>query len=130
MQQAGTAVYKVDDMEFGRRLALERELELPGPDNKIPGRWINAVWDESGAFVIYPTLLGIKGELSGTFYSSICSLTVRAVVNTYNNRVVRLLGKDEVVRFLNVTLYQGAPAKKSLVTAVRPSAIRTVPVLI
>lgn len=62
MQQAGTAVYKVEDMEFGRRLALERELELPGPDNKIPGRWINAVWDESGAFVIYPTLLGIKGE--------------------------------------------------------------------
>lgn len=62
MQQAGTAVYKVDDMEFGRRLALDRELELPGPDNKVPGRWINAIWDESGAFVIYPTLLGIKGE--------------------------------------------------------------------
>ena len=31
---------------------------------------------------------------------------------------MRLLGKDEVVRFLNVTLYQGAPSKKSLVTAV------------
>ena len=29
MQQAGTAVYKVEDMEFGRRLAVERELELP-----------------------------------------------------------------------------------------------------
>ncbi|TEB40067.1 peptidyl-prolyl cis-trans isomerase [Coprinellus micaceus] len=99
MQQAGTAVYKVDDMEFGRRLALDRELELPGPDNKIPGRWINAIWDESGAFVIYPTLLGIK------------------VVNTYSNRVVRLMGKDETVRYLNVTLYQGAPAKKSLLTA-------------
>lgn len=62
MQQAGTAVYKVDDMEFGRRLAVERELELPGPDGKVPGAWINAVWDESGAFVLYPTLLGIKGE--------------------------------------------------------------------
>ena len=34
MQQAGTAVYKVEDMEFGRRLAVERELELPGPDGK------------------------------------------------------------------------------------------------
>ncbi|RXW25352.1 hypothetical protein EST38_g494 [Candolleomyces aberdarensis] len=99
MQQAGTAVSKLDDMEFGRRLAIERELELPGPDNKIPGRWINAIFDESGAFVIYPTLSGIK------------------VINTVNNRVVRLLGKDEVVRFLNVTLYQGAPSKKSLVTA-------------
>lgn len=63
MQQAGTAVYKVEDMEFGRRLAVEKELELPGPDGKIPGMWINAVWDESGAFVLYPTLLGIKGEI-------------------------------------------------------------------
>ena len=61
MQQAGTAVYKVDDMEFGRRLAMERELEMPGPDGHIPGMWSNAIWDESGAFVLYPTLLGIKG---------------------------------------------------------------------
>lgn len=61
MQQAGTAIYKVEDMEFGRRLAVERELELPGPDGQVPGRWINAIWDESGAFVLYPTLLGIKG---------------------------------------------------------------------
>ena len=61
MQQAGTTIYKVDDMEFGRRLAVERELELPGPDGKIPGMWMNAIWDESGSFIIYPTLLGIKG---------------------------------------------------------------------
>ncbi|PPQ65382.1 hypothetical protein CVT26_000007 [Gymnopilus dilepis] len=98
MQQAGTAVYKVEDMEFGRRLAVERELELPGPDGVVAGRWSNAIWDESGAFVIYPTLLGIK------------------VVNTVTNRVASLLGKDEVVRFLNLTLYQGAPAKKTITT--------------
>ena len=54
-------MYKVEDMEFGRRLAAEREIELPGPDGKIPGMWINAIWDESGAFILYPTLLGIKG---------------------------------------------------------------------
>jgi peptidylprolyl isomerase domain and WD repeat-containing protein 1 len=62
MQQAGTAVHKLDDMEFGRRLAAEKELDLPGPDGRIPGMWINAVWDESGSFVMYPTLLGIKGR--------------------------------------------------------------------
>jgi peptidylprolyl isomerase domain and WD repeat-containing protein 1 len=66
MQQAGTAVYKVEDMEFGRRLAVERELELPGPDGRIPGMWINAIWDESGAFILYPTLLGIKGKAHAT----------------------------------------------------------------
>ncbi|KAG5221326.1 peptidyl-prolyl cis-trans isomerase [Salix suchowensis] len=37
MQQAGTAVYRVEDMEFGRRLAVEKELELPGPDGHVPG---------------------------------------------------------------------------------------------
>ncbi|KAG2009573.1 peptidyl-prolyl cis-trans isomerase, variant 2 [Coprinopsis cinerea AmutBmut pab1-1] len=122
MQQAGTAVYRVEDMEFGRRLAAERELELPGPDGKIPGRWINAVWDESGAFIIYPTLLGIKGMCVGVVC---CAIGLDdadffgVVVNTYTNRVARLLGKDEVVRFLNLTLYQGAPSKKSLTTVVR-----------
>ncbi|KAI0917240.1 hypothetical protein AcV5_007761 [Taiwanofungus camphoratus] len=99
MQQAGTAIYKVEDMEFGRRLAVERELELPGPDGTVPGRCSNAIWDESGAFVIYPTLLGIK------------------VINTVTNRVARLMGKDETVRWMNLTIYQGAPAKKGLTTA-------------
>ncbi|KIK52073.1 hypothetical protein GYMLUDRAFT_251535 [Collybiopsis luxurians FD-317 M1] len=99
MQQAGTAVYKVEDMEFGRRLAAERELELPGPDGRVPGRWSNVVWDESGSFVIYGSLLGIK------------------VVNTVTNRVARLLGKDEAVRFLNMSVYQGAPSKRSVTTA-------------
>ena len=73
MQQAGTAVYKVEDMEFGRRLAVEKELELPGPDGKVPGAWINAVWDESGSFVLYPTLLGIKGKHGAAAIPS-CSL--------------------------------------------------------
>lgn len=75
MQQAGTAIYKVEDMEFGRRLAVERELELPGADDRIPGMYINAVWDESGSFVIYPTLLGIKGE-SGIVTVDLMVLTV------------------------------------------------------
>ncbi|KAI5121089.1 hypothetical protein M0805_008602 [Coniferiporia weirii] len=98
MQQAGTAIHRVEDMEFGRRLAVDRELELPGPDGRIPGRWINAVWDETGNFVIYPTLLGIK------------------VVNIVTNRVVQLHGKDETVRWMNLSLYQGAPAKKGFTT--------------
>ena len=68
MQQAGTAIYKVDDMEFGRRLAVDRELELPGPDGNIPGREINVAWDESSNFIIYPTLLGIKGMLCLTIH--------------------------------------------------------------
>ncbi|KAG1751126.1 hypothetical protein EDB19DRAFT_1893208 [Suillus lakei] len=104
MQQASTSVHRVEDMEFGRRLAVERELEMPGPDGRIPAMSTNAVWDESGAFVLYPTLLGIK------------------VVNTVTNRVARLLGKDESVRWMNLALYQGAPAKKGLAPAMTASA--------
>lgn len=60
MQQAGTAIYKLDEMEFGRRLAVERELE-----KSEQGRTANAIFDRTGNFVIYPTLLGIKGVFSG-----------------------------------------------------------------
>ncbi|KIK38998.1 hypothetical protein CY34DRAFT_808818 [Suillus luteus UH-Slu-Lm8-n1] len=104
MQQASTSIHRVEDMEFGRRLAVERELEMPGPDGRIPAMSTNAVWDESGAFVLYPTLLGIK------------------VVNVVTNRVARLLGKDESVRWMNLALYQGAPAKKGLAPAMTASA--------
>ena len=38
------------------------------------------------------------------------------VVNTVTNRVVRLLGKDETVRWMNLSLYQGAPAKRGITT--------------
>ncbi|KZP01316.1 peptidyl-prolyl cis-trans isomerase [Calocera viscosa TUFC12733] len=94
MQQAGTAIYKVDDMEFGRRLAVERELEK---DVRAVST-VNAIWDETGNFILYATLLGIK------------------VVNVVTNRVVRLLGKDETARWLNLSIYQGAPQKKGFVT--------------
>lgn len=57
MQQAGTASHKLDDMEFGRRLAVEREIEK---DPRVLST-ISAVWDESGTMVLYPTLVGIKG---------------------------------------------------------------------
>jgi len=62
MQQGGTAVFTLDDMDFGRRLAAERALDNAesGPGGAL--RTANAVWDESGNFIIYPTMLGIKGE--------------------------------------------------------------------
>lgn len=70
MQQAGTSGVALDSMEFGRRLAVERELEklsLDAVKEGIVGSSASIgqpVWDESGKFVLYPTLLGIKGESS------------------------------------------------------------------
>ncbi|KZF26828.1 peptidyl-prolyl cis-trans isomerase-like protein [Xylona heveae TC161] len=93
MQQAGTALQKLEDVEFGRRLAVERELENPAVRYRI-----NVIFDESGHFILYGSLLGTK------------------VINTFTNRVVRVYGKDEPFRALNLALYQGQPQKKGLVT--------------
>ena len=42
-----------------------------------------------------------------------------AVINTVTNKLVRILGRDENHRFLNIGLYQGMPPKKGLQTIVR-----------
>ncbi|KIW71942.1 hypothetical protein PV04_00168 [Phialophora macrospora] len=93
MQQAGTSLQKLDEVEFGRRMAVERELDNPALKSRI-----NIVFDESGHFIAYGSLLGIK------------------VINTLTNRVMKAYGKDEPFRALNVALYQGAPQKKDVVT--------------
>ncbi|PIA18196.1 peptidyl-prolyl cis-trans isomerase cyp15 [Coemansia reversa NRRL 1564] len=77
--------FKLDDMEFGRRLVVESELLKSSAGQKI-----NAVFDESGKFLLLASLFGIK----------IVSLTA--------NKVVRVLGKTEPYRFVNIALVQGS----------------------
>lgn len=48
----------------------------------------NAVFDESGNFLVYCTMLGVK------------------VVNLETNSLSRVLGRDENVRFLQATMFQ------------------------
>uniref|UniRef100_A0A671MI30 peptidylprolyl isomerase n=2 Tax=Sinocyclocheilus TaxID=75365 RepID=A0A671MI30_9TELE len=75
---------QLPDMEFGRRMAVERELE------KVDGiRLTNIIFDETGHFVLYGTMLGIK------------------VINVETNRCVRILGKQENIRVVQLSLFQG-----------------------
>ncbi|XP_056592391.1 peptidylprolyl isomerase domain and WD repeat-containing protein 1 [Triplophysa dalaica] len=75
---------QLPDMEFGRRMAVERELE------KVDGiRHANIIFDETGHFVLYGTMLGIK------------------VINVETNRCVRILGKQENIRVVHLSLFQG-----------------------
>jgi peptidylprolyl isomerase domain and WD repeat-containing protein 1 len=57
-------LYHLDAIDFGRRMAVEKEIEktenVPQP---------NAVFDESSNFLIYATLLGIKVCLSSFIFS-------------------------------------------------------------
>jgi peptidylprolyl isomerase domain and WD repeat-containing protein 1 len=93
MQQAGTGAVKLESVEFGRRMATEQALESSSVRFRA-----NLIFDESGNFLLYGALHGIK------------------VVNTLTNRVMRIYGKDEPFRALNLALYQGAPQKKELTT--------------
>lgn len=93
MQQAGTALQKLDQVEFGRRLAIEREVDSAAHRNEA-----NVIFDESGHFILYGSIAGIK------------------VLNTYTNQVVKVFGKDEPFRALNLAIYQGAPQKKGVTT--------------
>lgn len=80
---------QLPDMEFGRRMASEREL-----DKVEAARFANIVFDETGHFVLYGTMLGIK------------------VINIETNRCVRILGKQENSRPLHVALFQGVARTK------------------
>lgn len=94
MQQAGTLSSEpLEPVDFGRRIAVERELEHPAVQNKI-----NVTFDESGHFILYGSILGTK------------------VINTLSNRVVKLYGREEPFRPLHLALYQGQPDKKGVVT--------------
>jgi len=93
MHQAGTEPHKLDGGEYGRRIGLEREVESKAFANKS-----NVIFDESSNFILYGSLYGIK------------------VVNTYTNRVIKLFGKEETFRAVNLAMYQGRPQKKGITT--------------
>ncbi|KAF1941882.1 peptidyl-prolyl cis-trans isomeras-like protein [Clathrospora elynae] len=93
MQQAGTAVQHLEDMEFGRRIALERDLDQPAMRAHM-----NVIFDETSNFVLYGSMYGVK------------------VINTLTNKLVKLYGLEESFRPLWLALYQGQPDQKGVVT--------------
>jgi peptidylprolyl isomerase domain and WD repeat-containing protein 1 len=93
MQQVGNAPQQLEDIEFGRRIGIEREL-----DNPLIRARMNVIFDETGNFILYGSMYGVK------------------VINTLTNRVVKMYGQEETFRPLYLTLYQGQPEKKGVVT--------------
>ena len=94
MHQAGAlSAEPLEAVEFGRRIAVERELEHSAVQKRI-----NVIFDESGHFILYGSIVGTK------------------VINTLSNRVVKIYGREEPFRSLNLALYQGQPDKKGVVT--------------
>jgi len=87
-------IYHLDSIDFGRRMAIERELhKASGEKGKIgyvpPS---NCIFDDSGNHIIFPTMLGVK------------------IINIKTNQMVHMLGKVEnTERFLHIALFQGTP---------------------
>lgn len=63
-------------------MAVERELD------KTETNLGNIVFDESGYIILYSTMLGVK------------------VVNLYTNRCIRIMGKPENIRPMQLALFQ------------------------
>lgn len=77
--------YKLDDIDFGRRMAVEKEI----CKSEEQLNW-NVVFDESSNFLMYATPLGIK------------------LINMISNKLIRCIGLVEnTERFLTLALYQG-----------------------
>ncbi|XP_060535102.1 peptidylprolyl isomerase domain and WD repeat-containing protein 1 [Cylas formicarius] len=85
---------QLPNMEFGRRMAAERDLEKSEAFHLA-----NVVFDQSGHFIMYATPLGIK------------------LINLRTNKLAKIIGKNENLRLLNIALYQGSAKKaKAAVT--------------
>lgn len=78
------AKQQLPNMEFGRRMATERDLEKSEQLSLS-----NVLFDDSGFIVLYATMLGVK------------------FVNIVTNQCVRFIGKPENLRLLHLSLFQG-----------------------
>ena len=105
-QMSGNPVYHLDGIDYGRRMAVERDYEKQIKIQSVssidttsqqltalgPLPVSNVVWDDSDTYIIYSTLVGVK------------------VINVHTNTLVKVLGKVESSeRFTTLALYQGTP---------------------
>ena len=105
-QMSDNPVYHLDSIDYGRRMAVEREYDKAQKVQSVgavdttaqqltalgPLPVSNVVWDDSDTYILYSTLVGIK------------------VLNVHSNTLVKVLGKVESAeRFTTLALYQGTP---------------------
>lgn len=90
---------QLPNMEFGRRMACERDLEKSELIH-----YTNILFDESGYFILYGTMLGVK------------------MINIFTKRCVKILGKSENLRPLKLALFQGHGRKNRAAVTVELEA--------
>lgn len=102
LQKEGSASLKLDAIDFGRRMAVEKSVIEKG--DLAPHS--NVVFDYSGVFILYPTLWGIK------------------VVNVKTNKLECILGRGEAnERYMSIALYQGRTAGSAYLDNLKVDAL-------
>lgn len=93
-QKDEASALRLESIDFGRRMAVEREIDGLVVQNLRSRALGGVIFDQSGHFLLYPTMAGVK------------------IVNLETNALVRILGIVESgVRPTALALYQGKPAK-------------------
>lgn len=90
IQNDHNSSFRLEKMDFAKRMAVEREIDRNSET-------INAdsciTFDESGNILIYSSYIGIK------------------FISLKSNRLLRLIGRPEMERFLQISLFQGKPQR-------------------
>eukprot|EP00484_Ammonia_sp_Unknown_P030863 CAMPEP_0197052008 /NCGR_PEP_ID=MMETSP1384-20130603/26547_1 /TAXON_ID=29189 /ORGANISM="Ammonia sp." /LENGTH=701 /DNA_ID=CAMNT_0042484649 /DNA_START=38 /DNA_END=2143 /DNA_ORIENTATION=- len=91
------SIYHIDSIEFGKHIAVERQLNKEVVENLYQNnkKWLcnNIIFDIYDKYLLYSTMMGIK------------VIDIEA-----GGQLIKLIGKQETnVRFLNIALFQGIP---------------------
>ena len=113
--------FALEAIDFGRRFAIEKKFQsrlqqsFNGGADASEEEAIampNAVFDDSGQFIIYASLLGIK------------------IINVHTNRVCAILGRlENTERFTYVALHQGQSTLKQALKSAKEASPQTDPVI-
>lgn len=88
--EAQQTSHAIPNMEFGRRMNNEKDIEKT--DSLM---YNNILFDVSGHFILYSTMIGIK------------------LINIETNKCIKVLGKSDNIRPLHIALFQGKVKKTS-----------------
>lgn len=75
--------HSIPNMEFSRRMNIEKDIEKT--ESLV---YSNIQFDQSGHFILYSTMIGIK------------------VINIETNKCINILGKGDNIRPLNIAIFQ------------------------
>lgn len=92
-QEAQSTPLALPNMEFSRRMNNEKEI-----DKNESLSYSNILFDQSGHFILYSTMIGVK------------------IINIETNKCVKILGKGDNIRPMHIAVFQGKIKRSTAAT--------------